>query len=209
MSGCCGPNLFGYGWDSQAAGLQPFGLSASTPAAEPVTLAELKVHLRVDHDAEDDLITALGAAARELTEAEARRPWVTRTLTLTLANWPAGAIQLPTPAVGLTSVAYYAVDGTLTTLADCQSWLSHSPPLVTPPINTSWPGLQSGKVAPVVVTYTTGTAAGSVPAGAKAAIKLCVAAWYENRGDAKDPHEQGMPPAAARLCQLLRTGDYP
>lgn len=183
-----------------------YGLSLGAPGSEPVTLAELKAHLRVDHDAEDDLIAALGTAARELTELEARRPWAARAATLTLGAWPDGAIELPTPAASLTSVQYYAADGALATLADCQTWLAHAPPLVYPPIGESWPGLLANKVAPVVVTYSAG---GTVPAGAKAAIKLCVAHWYEGRGDAKDPHAEGMPPAAVRLCQLLRTGEYP
>lgn len=211
----CGANLFGYGrYGPHAAtdGPQPFGLSAATPADEPLTLAELKKHLKVDHDAEDDLIAAFGIAAREMTEAESRRPWVARAITLTLAHWPAAwAIELPTPAASLTGVAYYAVDGTLTTLANCQSWLAHSPPLVYPPANAYfWPGLLANKVAPVVVTYAAGCGTKrDVPESAKVAIRACVAHWYESRGDAKDPHELGMPPLAARLCQLLRTGDYP
>lgn len=188
-----------------------FGLSVGAPSAEPISLAKLKAHLRVDHDAEDELIAALGIAAREMTEAEARRVWTARTVTLTLADWPCdgGAIELPTPAAAITTVQYYATNGTLTTLAGCQPWLTCSPPLVYPPANTSWPGLQSGKVAPVIVTYTAGTAAAAVPEMAKAAIRLAVADWYENRGDAKSPHEQGLPAGAVRLCGLLRTGDYP
>lgn len=189
-----------------------FGLSFGTPSGDVLTLDELKTHLRVDHDAEDKLIESLGRAAAELTEKESRRLWLTRTVTLTLADWPCGGgpIELPTPATSLTGVQYYAADGTLTTLASCQAWLTHSPPLVYPPVNGYWPGLMAGKVAPVVVAYTAGYGGRKdVPEAAKTAMKLAVADWYENRGDAKPPHEQGLPAGAVRLCGLLRTGDYP
>lgn len=189
-----------------------FGLTVGPPVSDLLTLDELKAHLRVDHDAEDKYIEGLGRAAVELTEKESRRLWLLRAITLTLAGWPddGGPIELPTVAANLTAVTYYAADGTLTTLAGCQDWLTHSPPLVYPPVNTSWPGLMAGKAISVTVTYTAG--AGNkrdVPDLAKEAVKIAVADWYENRGDAKSPHEHGLPAGAVRLCGLLRTGDYP
>jgi uncharacterized phiE125 gp8 family phage protein len=49
------------------------------PEAEPVSLAELKAFLRLDGSDDDDLVTALGVAARATVERVAGQALVTQT----------------------------------------------------------------------------------------------------------------------------------
>ena len=61
----------------------------SGPAVEPVTLGEAKAYLRVEHDADDDVIAALIAGARVHVEAQTRRALITQSWRLIRDAWPA------------------------------------------------------------------------------------------------------------------------
>ncbi|MCS0501087.1 head-tail connector protein [Ancylobacter mangrovi] len=66
------------------------------PEVEPLTLAEAKTYLRVDHDAEDALIGSLITAARATVEALTRRVLIDQSWRIVRDAWPAsGLIAAP------------------------------------------------------------------------------------------------------------------
>lgn len=187
--------------------------TVTPPAAEPVPLELAKAHLRIDHDEENELLKAWVAAARELTEAYTGRRWVTQTLRMTLPYFPAWDVEFPVePVASVTSVKYLdAVDGTEQTVdaADWQTWLDHTPPLLSPsPSSDGWPDVEEDRNSAVTITFVAGAAENEVPEMARTAILLCLGTWDENRGDQNALVAKGLPPGAKRLLDLLSTGSY-
>ncbi|MFU0506648.1 head-tail connector protein [Pseudaminobacter sp. NGMCC 1.201702] len=60
------------------------------PAVEPVTLAEVKNHLRLSHQSEDELLAGLIRAAREDVERATGVAMIDQTWRLVLDCWPRG-----------------------------------------------------------------------------------------------------------------------
>lgn len=63
------------------------------PSGEPLSLADAKAFARVGSDHEDALITQLIAAARARIEAETGLALMSRSLRLTLTDWPLGVLE--------------------------------------------------------------------------------------------------------------------
>ena len=63
-------------------------LLVGEPAMEPITLADAKWHLRLDHDRDDRLIEGLIGAARRHIEAETGIAIITQAWRLYLDDWP-------------------------------------------------------------------------------------------------------------------------
>ena len=58
------------------------------PAEEPLTLAETKQHLRVDHNEDDALISTLIASACQAAESRTGRVLIAQKWRATLETWP-------------------------------------------------------------------------------------------------------------------------
>lgn len=163
-------------------------VTETPPDTEPVSLAEAKAHLRVDHGADDALILSLIAAARGLAEARTDRRFISTALCLYLDSFPCrsgGLIELPGGTVtAVASVKYRDPDGTLVTMdtADWQADLHTVPSRLFPAYGTSWPSTKDVPNA-VEIRYTAGYGAASsaVPAHLRSAVKLILGHLYENR----------------------------
>lgn len=156
------------------------------PAAEPLTLAEAKRHLRVDADITDDdsLITALIVTARQQAEHRTGRAMVTQQWRYSVDAFPADSLELPLPKLqSVQSVTYLDSSGTRQTLANTEYDVITDELVgrIIPAFGKSWP---SCRVRPgsVQVSYTCGYgAAADVPQSIKAWMMLAIGAWYENR----------------------------
>lgn len=88
-------------------------IETDPPLAEPVTLADLKAHLRIDTNDEDALLENLIRVARAHLEAVTGTALMPRGLRLVLDDWPAGpVIQLVrTPVQSVDAIRVYDIDG--------------------------------------------------------------------------------------------------
>lgn len=83
------------------------------PVAEPLTLAEVKLHLRLDGGDEDALLLSLIRTAREFLEGETGLCLIAQSWRLYLDRWPKDGIIriLKTPLQAILSVTVYDADG--------------------------------------------------------------------------------------------------
>lgn len=89
----------------------------SGPVSEPLSLTQVKAFLRVEHEADDDVIARTITAARQAAEAYLDLTLLAQTLELRVANPCTGSITLPCgPAQSLVSVTASTLDGTNTAL---------------------------------------------------------------------------------------------
>lgn len=158
------------------------------PTEMAVTLEEAKLHLRVDHDEEDALITGLIMAATEDAEAFQGRSFTTRTLRLHMDRFPTGngAIYLPyAPVQSVEEVAYTDAGGAKNVMNATQYTVDavRSPARIAPAAGHSWPNTTLLAISAVSVTYKAGYGDGpaDIPATVKQAILLTVGHLYENR----------------------------
>lgn len=157
------------------------------PAVEPVTLAEAKIHLRVDGDDENTYMETLITAARMWAEGVTRRKFINTTVRLSLDVLP-DVVRLPFGKTqSITTFAYTDEDGNAATLPSGSTGYTldsdSEPARIVPYYDTDWPTTYEVNNA-IQITYVVGygAAATSVPAKIKQAILMYCLHLYERDG---------------------------
>lgn len=156
------------------------------PSVEPVDLADVKAHLRVDHTVDDQLISGYISAAREQAEGILQRTLITSKWSATFEKFDSKGLPLrKADVISVETVQYIDSNGATQTLAPTEYRLikSRAPALLIPAFNKRFPNTRTDPEA-VTVSYTAGYGAtpANVPAPIKQWIMLRVGDLYENRG---------------------------
>lgn len=160
------------------------------PEIEPITLAEMKRHLRLFDDitSEDNDVSGLITVAREWVEEYTGRALIDQTWRLTVEDYTTGVIMLRrSPVLAVLSMVSVDAEGAETTIDastyEVREAASRWPTLV-PLSGATWP------TGVLRITFRAGFAdrTGSpqqdgsvVPAVIKQAMKLVAAHYYDNR----------------------------
>lgn len=152
----------------------------SITGVEPVTLEEIKLHCRIDHDDEDEYLLALIQTVRQYCETFTGRAIPLQVVEYTLDDWPPQKVlYLPKPPVtAILDFEYRLKDDLVyTSFTDFESDLNSEPARLTP--DDVWPSGSLNSVNGVKIEYTAGYT--DTPEYIKAAIRLYVGSLYENR----------------------------
>ena len=184
--------------------------------AEPITLDELKAHLRLTHDSQNDLLTALIATAREEVERDTWRGLVDSTKSVILREFPARLngwvtrdrkIYLPfVPLRTVTAITYRDAAGTTQTLNSNQYVVdtAHEPGTIEPAPNCAWPETQVHPAAVTIAIVCGYATPAAVPPGLKHAVKLIAAKLFNSATPAPlAPAGGGVGTARTTLDRLL------
>lgn len=167
---------------------------------KPVTVAELKSHLRVEHDRDDTYIATLLDAAINQVQEYTERQLLTATWTLLLDSFDYPVKIEKPPVASIVSIKYYDEDNTEQTLSTdvYQTEVRTDPAIVELKPDQSWPDITSEREYPIEIEFTAGyTSADNVPMDIKHAIKLIVGNMYTYRDD--PPRKLGMTTASQNL----------
>lgn len=159
------------------------------PATEVITLAQAKVHLRVDTTADDALITALIIAARQRYESPEGIygcAFLTQTWDYWADTFPPAGIEITFgPIQSITAINYTGSGGAAVLPASgYQADLRSKPARIVPAGGGSWPTTATGAINAVNVRLVAGygATADKVPALAVQTMLVAIGYWHANRG---------------------------
>jgi uncharacterized phiE125 gp8 family phage protein len=173
-------------------------LRTVAPTSPVVDLDVMKAHLKVDHDDDDDVISAMVLAATGALEGprnEYRRVLMPQTWQITLDAFPTAAIEIPVlPLIEVVSVTYDDADGAPQVVDAGDYYVDAVDPdhgWIVPAGSFEWPATLDG-INAVRISVRAGyertdsttsppSLVSDVPEEIIAAVKLLAAHYYRNR----------------------------
>jgi uncharacterized phiE125 gp8 family phage protein len=185
----------------------------TAPTTTPISLTEVKEHLRVDGTDQDSIIQAYLDAATAFVDGEwgwLGRALVEQTWRLTIDTFPCAEIKIPLPPlISVNSVIYFDAAGDPQTMVEDTDYFvddQSEPGWITP--MTTWPAtldainsVQIEFVAGYQSTSSPVDPAENVPASIKQAMLLMITDWMEHRQNIIT-ESVALPPYASQI--LLR-----
>lgn len=163
------------------------------PLLEPVTLAEAKAHLRVDHSDDDTYINGLISAARTYLEAYLGLALISRTYVWKISRWPlrkthgadqqARSINVPIgPLQGVVSITLFDRDDSPVVWSSDHYYVAKSLDQIFRKEGKSWPTPERFPEG-IEITYSAGfgDVGADVPMVIRQAILQLVAHFYQAR----------------------------
>lgn len=153
------------------------------PATEPVSVAEAKAFLRVEHGDDDAVIAALIGAARGQVEALTRRALIQQSWRLALDRWPVdGRLRLRmAPLRAVIAARVFDAEGVASPVNAAGFAIDAAGAIATPRFPLPAPGRASAGIE-LDLQLGYGPAATDVPELLRHAVRSLLAHWYENRG---------------------------
>ena len=161
------------------------------PAALPISLAEAKEQMRVEHEYDDATILRLINAAVAFVDVQGAlgKAMITQTWAQWVGMVPGTVTLFLGPVQSVSAIKYYDTDGNLqtATLSDFDIFGTPTKTTVAPKSGKAWPVAQNRPDAiriEYVIGY--GDSASDVPQTIRHALMMLVAHWYENREGAQE-----------------------
>jgi len=169
------------------------------PDTEPITLSEAKAHCRVEHKADDTLITSLITVSRLSAEHELQRPLITQTWQAAYEAFPADGAKIALGKfrpIAITSIIYLDQDGVEAELDPSAYVLDATtvPGWVHPAYQTSWPSARAfANSVRILFTAGYGGEAADVPQCIKQWMLLMIGSMYAFREASTDRAQARLP----------------
>lgn len=154
------------------------------PAIEPLTLTEAKQFLRIEHNDDDTVISALIAAARTQVETAVRCALIAQTWRFVCDAWPVdGRLALKRgPLLSVAAARVFDAEGDPIVI-DPEAFAldKGSSAIAAPPWSLPVPGRSAAGIE-IDVVMGFGAGAASIPETLRQAVRLLLAHWYDHRG---------------------------